>query len=90
MPDWLWAIIGLVGAGFVGLLCYELFTGGTRQQQSGCAWMIVLAVGYAVYAIGAAMLSGAAAVLSTDFGKWILAAVFIAMAWFGFFYKPKK
>lgn len=52
--------------------------------------MIVLAVGYAVYAIGAAMLSGAAAVLSTDFGKWILAAVFIAMAWFGFFYKPKK
>lgn len=90
MPDWLWAIIGLVGAGLVGLLCYELITGGTRQQQSGCAWMIILAVGLAIYSIGAAMFSGAAAVLSTDWGKWILVAVFIAIGWFGFFHKPKK
>jgi hypothetical protein len=90
MPDWLWAIIGLVGAGLVGLLCYELITGGTRQQQSGCAWMIIIAVGFAIYAIGAAILSGVATLLSTDFGKWILIAVLVAIFGFGFFYKPKK
>ena len=90
MPDWLWAIIGLVAAGLVGLLCYELVTGGTKQQQSGCAWLIVIAAGFALYAIGGALLSGIASVLSTDFGKWILVAVFVAMGYFGFFYKPKK
>jgi hypothetical protein len=90
MPDWLMALLGLVAAGLVGLLCYELITGGTKQQQSGCAWMLILAFGFGVFAIGSAMLSGVASALSTDWGKWILVALFLVMGWFGFFYKPKK
>ncbi|MDE5446960.1 hypothetical protein GWG65_37640 [Bradyrhizobium sp. CSA207] len=90
MPDWLVALLALVGVGIVGFLCYELITGGTRRQQSGCVWLIILAIGFAIYWIGAAVLSGVAQVLSTDGGKWILIAVFLAIGWFGFFYKPKE
>lgn len=90
MPDWLVAVLGLAGAGVVCLLCYELITGGTKQQKSGCAWIIILAVGCGIFVLGAAILLGVASVLSTSWGQWILVAVFLAMGYFGFFYKPKK
>jgi hypothetical protein len=90
MPEWLMIVLGFVGAGVVALLCYELINGGTKTQQSGCAWMLLLAFGSVVVVLAGAMLSGAASILSTDWGKWILVAAFLAMGWFGFFSKLKK
>jgi hypothetical protein len=58
MPDWLMALLGLGAAGLVGLLCYELITSGTKHQKSGCTWMLILAFGYGIFVLGAAILSG--------------------------------
>jgi hypothetical protein len=58
--------------------------------RSGIVWLMILAVVYVVVAIGAAILSGFAAMMTSERGAVILLIGLLIVGGFGFFYKPKK